>query len=103
MRYKNNKTGVTIDVTSEIYGGDWELVETEETKEQESEEVTQEETETPDVETQKEEEYVEEEVDLEDMTNDQLEEFAEEHGIKLTTKDKKNKDARIAAIVAAFE
>lgn len=106
MLYKNKRTGVTIDVTSEISGGDWVPVEEateEETTEQENEEVTQEETDTQDVENQEEEEYVEEEVDLEEMTNDQLEEFAEEHGIKLTTKDKKNKDARIAAILAAFE
>lgn len=100
MRYINKKTGVTINVTSEISGGDW--IPVDELIEKEVEEASQEHESPEETEIQK-EEYVEEEVDLEEMTNEQLEDFAEEHGIKLTTKDKKNKDARIAAIVAAFE
>lgn len=53
--------------------------------------------------TQDDNEYLEEEVDLNDLTNDKLEELAKEQGIKLTTADKKNKDTRIAAIVAGLE
>jgi hypothetical protein len=90
MRYRNNKTGAIIDSPFTVFGEHWELIKKEAAKETEEQEET-------------EEEYVEEEVDLEGMTNKELEEFAEEQGIKLTTDDKKNKDARIAAIVAAFE
>lgn len=87
MRYKNTKTGAIVDSPFKVIGVNWELLEEIEV-EQEVEQV---------------DEYVEEEVDLEEMTNRELEEFAKENGIELTSDDKKNKDARIAAIVAAFE
>lgn len=96
MLYKNIKTGVTIDVTSVISGGDWvPLEKIDNEKEEIAEEIEAEET--------TEEEFVEEEVDLKELTNKQLEDLAEEQGIELTTKDKKDKDARIAAIVAGLE
>lgn len=93
MRYKNTKTGAIIDSSFNIHGDNWEEV-----KPQVLEEVV--EVEEPGEETG---EYTEEEVDLEEMTNKQLDEFAKKHEIELTTEDKKNKPARIAAIVAAFE
>lgn len=43
-----------------------------------------------------------EEVNLEELTNDQLEALAKDQNVKLTTADKKNKETRIAAIVAAL-
>ncbi|MBO1910071.1 hypothetical protein [Sporosarcina sp. 6E9] len=91
MRYKNIRTGAIIDSPFNISGDDWEAVKTKAFTE-EVEEVLSEN-----------EEYVEEEVDLEEMTNKQLDEFAKKHKIELTAEDKKNKPARIAAIVAAFE
>jgi len=90
LRYKNIKTGAIIDSSFNIHGDNWEEV-----KPQALEEV-----EEP---GEEKEEYTEEEVDLEEMTNKQLDEFAKKHEIELTTEDKKNKPARIAAIVAAFE
>lgn len=87
MRYKNTKTGAIVDSPFKVIGVNWELLEDIEA-EQEVEQV---------------DEYVEEEVDLEEMTNRELEKFAKENDIELTSEDKKNKDARIAAIVAAFE
>lgn len=88
MRYKNTKTGAIIDSSSKIVGDNWVEV-TGEVEQKDVEETT--------------EEYVEEEIDLEEMTNKELEEFAKEHEIELTTEDKKNKEARIAAIAKAFE
>lgn len=87
MRYKNTKTGAIVDSPFKVIGVNWELLEDIEV-EQEVKQV---------------DEYVEEEVDLEEMTNRELEKFAKENDIELTSDDKKNKDARIAAIVAAFE
>lgn len=87
MKYRNTKTGVIIDVPCKIRGGDW--VEHVATKKEPTNKPT--------------EEYVEEEVNLEEMTNKELEAFAKEHGVELTTEDKKNKDSRIKAIAKAFE
>lgn len=47
-------------------------------------------------------EHDEDEIDLQSLTNKQLEALAKEQGIELTTEDKKNKDTRIAAIVAVL-
>lgn len=92
MEYVNIKTGVVIDTPSLIIGKAWKKVE-------EIEEVEK----TQNLQEESTEEFVEEEVDLNDLTNDQLEKLAEEQNIKLTTADKKNKDTRIAAIVAGLE
>jgi len=93
LRYKNTKTGAIIDSSFNIHGDNWEEVKPQALEEVEEVEESGEET----------VEYTEEEVDLEEMTNKQLDEFAKKHKIELTTEDKKNKPARIAAIVAAFE
>lgn len=99
MRYKNNRTEAIVDSPFKVFGDDWELVEKEVAKEKEE----QEETEQEETEQEETEEIVEEEVDLSELTNKKLEELAKEQGIELTTEDKKNKDTRIAAIVAALE
>lgn len=91
MRYKNIKTGAIIDSPSKIIGKAWELV-------GEVQKVSKQQEQPDPV-----EEYVEEEVNLEEMTNKELEAFAKEHGVELTTEDKKNKDSRIKAIAKAFE
>lgn len=98
MRYKNKRTGAIIDSPFKVLGKDWELVEPKIVEEIETEEV-----EAEKLEETTEEDFVEEEVNLNDLTNDQLEKLAEEQNIKLTTADKKNKDTRIAAIVAGLE
>lgn len=87
MRYKNIKTGVVIETTSVLVGDVW-------VPESETEKVPTEE---------KTEEYIEDEIDLEKMTNSELEKFAKEHGIELTSDDKKNKATRIDVIAKAFE
>lgn len=89
MEYVNIKTGVVIDTPSLIIGKAWKKVEEVEETENHQEEST--------------EEFVEEEIDLKELTNKQLEDLAKEQGIELTTEDKKNKDTRIAAIVAGLE
>jgi len=88
LRYRNIKTGAIIDSSFNISGENWELEGPEEPKEVVVEEA---------------EEYIEEEINLEEMTNKQLEEFAKEHGIELSTDDKRNKESRINAIAKAFE
>lgn len=100
MRYKNTKTGAIIDSPFNISGDDWEVVNPKALPEDNGQ--TTDENKEEEVPGEN-EEYVEEEVDLEEMTNKQLDEFAKKHKIELTTEDKKNKPARIAAIVAAFE
>lgn len=96
MRYKNIKTGAIVDSPFVINGDDWELLEAQKSFEEvEASEVDETEL--------REEEFVEEEVDLKELTNDQLEKLAVEQGIQLTTADKRNKDTRIAAIVAGLE
>ena len=94
MRYTNVKTGAIVDSSFVINGDDWELVEVEQVSEA-VEEI--EDTEVTD------EEYIEEEIDLNVLTNDQLEKLAKDQNIKLTAADKKNKNTRIAAIVAGLE
>lgn len=89
MLYKNIKTGAIIDSPSRIVGKTWQLID----------DVKQEQKQVEDTE----QEYVEEEINLEEMTNKELEAFAKEHGIELTTDDKRNKSTRIAAIAKAFE
>lgn len=120
MRYKNIKTGAIVDSPFIVEGTDWEVIPGEnlETKDLSHPELLQlinekdqkikellvkiEELEGT-VNTTEDIEYVEEEIDLEKMTNDELETFADKNKITLTAKDKKNKETRIAAIVAAFE
>lgn len=96
MRYKHIRTGAIIDSPSKMIGKAWKPVE--ETYHNQKGEVISGGEEVPST-----EEYVEEEVNLEQMTNKELEEFAKEHGIDLTTADKKNKETRINAIAKAFE
>lgn len=115
MRYKNIKTGAIVDSPFVINGDDWEVVEvervpelteeieTEEVNEDETDEESKEATDVEDEAIEETEEYVEEEIDLKELTNKQLEDLAKEQGIELTTEDKKNKDTRIAAIVAGLE
>lgn len=98
MRYKNKRTGAIIDSPFKVLGKDWELVEPKIVEEIETEEVEAEKSEET-----TEEDFVEEEIDLKELTNKQLEDLAKEQGIELTTEDKKNKDTRIAAIVAGLE
>ena len=88
----NVKTGAIVDSPFKIIGKNWELVEKEMV-----EQTVEVQEETP------EEDFVEEEIDLKELTNKQLEDLAKEQGIELTTEDKKNKDTRIAAIVAGLE
>jgi len=88
MRYKNIKTGVVIETTSNLTGEAWKPASEFKKKKKE---------ETP------KEEYIEEEINLEEMTNKELDKFAKEHDIHLTTEDKKSKKTRINAIVKAFE
>lgn len=83
MRYEHIKSGAIIDSSSKIIGKGWRLFDESNVK--------------------PETEYVEEEVNLEEMTNKELEEFAKEHGIELSSDDKKNKETRISAIAKAFE
>jgi len=85
MKYRNTKTGATINSPFNINGGDWVEYTGKENK------------------AESKEEYVEEEIDLEAMTNKELEEFAKEHDVNLTTDDKRNKETRISAIAKAFE
>ena len=92
MRYMNVKTGAIVDSPFKIIGKNWELVEKEMV-----EQTVEVQEETP------EEDFVEEEIDLKELTNKQLEDLAKEQGIELTTEDKKNKETRIAAIVAGLE
>lgn len=96
MRYTNIATGAIIDSPFVINGDDWKVLEVEQVSEA-VEEIEVENTETTD------EEYVDEEIDLNKLTNDQLEKLAKDQNIKLTAGDKKNKDTRIAAIVAGLE
>ena len=115
MRYTNIRTGAIVDSPFKIYGDDWEVVEvervpelteeieTEEVNEVEAEEKSKEATDVEDEAIEETEEYVEEEVDLTELKNKELEDLAKEQGIELTTADKKNKDTRIAAIVAGLE
>lgn len=93
MRYKHIKTRAIIDSPSKIVGKAWQLID----------DVKQDKTENNQVENTDQEDYVEEEINLEEMTNRELEAFAKEHDIELTTDDKRNKPARIAAIAKAFE
>lgn len=127
MRYKNIKTGAIVDSPFIVAGSDWEAMpgENPETKDLSHPELLQlvkekdqkieellakidELEDSPDAkedstETHDDDEYVEEEVDLKDLTNDQLETLAKDEGIELTSKDKRNKDALIAAILAGLE
>ena len=90
MKYKNAKTGATINSPFTINGGDWVVVtDMEDEVAEEVEETT--------------EQYVEEEIDLEAMTNKELEEFAKKHKIELSYNDKRNKESLINAIAKAFE
>jgi len=88
MKYKNTKTGAIVDSPFVINGENWKKLSDVKVEEPNQDSET---------------EYVEEEVDLEAMTNNELEEFAKEHDVELSSDDKKNKQARIAAITKAFE
>ena len=94
MKFKNTKTGVVIDVTAPISGGNWvALGEVEETKPTPKAK--------PEVEIKQEQEVVEtDDFDLTKMTVDELKTFATENDIELS--ETKKADI-IEEIAKAFE
>lgn len=119
MRYENTKTGAVVDSPFPIKGDLWIPVDNPnqditDSSEQELKalvleqqakidelEATIEELNKNEV-VIEDEEFEEEEIDLQELTNKQLEDLAQKEGIKLTADDKKNKDTRIAAILAVL-
>ena len=94
MKFKNTKTGVVIDLTAPISGGDWVAVgEVEETKPTPKVK--------PEVEIKPKEEVVEaDDFDLTKMTVDELKTFATENDIELSATKKAD---IIEEIAKAFE
>ena len=94
MKFKNTKTGVVIDLTAPISGGDWvALGEVEETKPTPKVK--------PEVEIKPKEEVVEaDDFDLTKMTVDELKTYATENDIELTATKKAD---IIEEIAKAFE
>ena len=94
MKFKNTKTGVVIDLTAPISGGNWVAIgEVEETKPTPKVK--------PEVEIKQEQETVEtNDFDLTKMTVDELKTFATENDIELTATKKAD---IIEEIAKAFE
>ena len=94
MKFKNTKTGVVIDLTAPISGGNWVAIgEVEETKPTPKVQ--------PEVKIKPKEEVVEtDDFDLTKMTVDELKTFATENDIELTTTKKAD---IIEEIAKAFE
>ena len=94
MKFKNTKTGVVIDLTAPISGGNWVAIgEVEETKPTPKVK--------PEVEIKPEEEVVEaDDFDLTKMTVDELKTFATENDIELSATKKAD---IIEEIAKAFE
>lgn len=94
MKFKNTKTGVVIDLTAPISGGNWVAIgEVEETKPTPKVK--------PEVEIKPEQEEVEtDDFDLTKMTVDELKDFATENDIELTATKKAD---IIEEIAKAFE
>ena len=94
MKFKNTKTGVVIDLTAPISGGDWVAIgEIEETKPTPKVK--------PEVEIKPKEEVVEaDDFDLTKMTVDELKTFATENDIELSATKKSD---IIEEIAKAFE
>lgn len=94
MKFKNTKTGVVIDLTAPISGGNWVAIgEVEETKPTPKVK--------PEVEIKQEQEVVEtDDFDLTKMTVDELKTFATDNDIELTATKKAD---IIEEIAKAFE